>query len=89
MNDLTRYRLCAGLKTPPSAKLIYCYLLDAADKGGVTASVKNIARAVGLSRSAAGRSLHRLNRLDLIAITPRYTDDGGRLANQYNVRGYM
>lgn len=30
MNDLARYRLCAGLHAPASAKLLYCYLLDMA-----------------------------------------------------------
>ena len=87
MNDLTRYRLCAELKAPPSAKLIYCYLLDASDKGSITASMKNIAKAVGLSRSTACSSLHRLNRLDLLTITPRYTEDGGRLSHKYRVGG--
>lgn len=28
MNDLARYRLCAGLHVPAAAKLLYCYLLD-------------------------------------------------------------
>ena len=83
MNDLTRYRLCAGLKTTPSAKLVYCYLLDASEKRELILSIGKIARAVGLSRSAAGRSLHRLKGLDLISISPRATEDGGRLANRY------
>lgn len=86
MRDTTRYRLCARLKTPPSAKLLYCYLLDVSDNGGIVMSVKNIAAAVGLSRSAAGLSLHRLKRLDMIEILPRYNEDGGRLANKYIVR---
>lgn len=86
MNDTVKYKLCAGLKTPPSAKLIYCYLLDVSENGGVILPVKKIARAVGLSRSAAGRSLHRLRRLDMLTITPRYNEDGGRTANKYTVR---
>lgn len=84
MKDLTRYRLCAGIPAPPAAKLLYCYLLDISDdKSGVVKSVKHIAKGVGLSRSATGRNLHRLKRLGLIKISPRYTEDGGRLANQY------
>ncbi|HCA31038.1 MAG TPA: hypothetical protein DEP23_16535 [Ruminococcaceae bacterium] len=86
MNDLTRYRLCAGMKTTPSAKLIYFYLLDVSDKSEVVMSIVKIAKAVGLSRSATGRSLHRLKRLELISISPRYTEDGGRLANQYQLK---
>lgn len=86
MNDTMKYKLCAGMKTPPSAKLIYCYLLDVSENGGVILPVKKIARAVGLSRATAGRSLHCLNRLDMLAITPRYNEDGGRTANKYTVR---
>lgn len=86
MNDTVKYKLCAGMKTPPSAKLIYCYLLDIAEKNSVVLPVKRIAKAVGLSRSAAGRSLHRLKRLDMIDILPRYNEDGGRQANKYIVK---
>jgi DNA-binding transcriptional ArsR family regulator len=86
MSDLTRYKLCAGMKTTPSAKLIYCYLLDVSDKGYVIMSIGKIAKAVGLSRSAAGHSLHRLKKLELISVFPRYTEDGGRLANQYQLK---
>lgn len=86
MNDTMKYKLCAGMKTPPSAKLIYCYLLDVSENGGVILPVKKIARAVGLSHATAGRSLHRLHRLDMLTITPRYNEDGGRTANKYTVR---
>lgn len=86
MNDLTRYRLCARLKTTSSAKLVFFYLMDVSDKNGVIMSIGKIAKAVGLSRSAAGRSLHRLKKLELIGISPRYTEDGGRLANQYYLK---
>ena len=88
MNDLTRYMLCAGLRVPVSAKLIYCYLLDMT--GGrhrsVTISVKSLSRSVGLSRSATSRNLKRLKRLDVIGIAPRQSEDGGRLSNQYIVK---
>jgi predicted transcriptional regulator len=86
MNDNMKYKLCAGMKTPPSAKLIYCYLLDVSENGGVILPVKKIAKAVGLSRATAGRSLHRLHRLDMLTISPRYNEDGGRTANKYTVR---
>ena len=85
MNDLTRNRLCAGLYAPASAKLLYCYLLDMA--GGrhhsVVISIKSLGKSVGLSRSATSRNLNRLRRLDMIGIVPRYSEDGGRLSNQY------
>lgn len=85
MNDLTRYKLCAGLHVPAAAKLLYCYLLDIS--GGrhksVVMSIKTLAKSVGLSPSATSRSLHRLKRLNMIGIVPRYSEDGGRLSNQY------
>mgnify|MGYP000898252815 CR=1 FL=1 len=85
MNDLARYRLCANLQAPASAKLLYCYLLDMA--GGrhhsAVISIKSLAQSVGLSRSATSRNLNRLRRLDMIGIVPRYSEDGGRLSNQY------
>lgn len=88
MNDLTRYRLCAGLQAPASAKLLYYYLLDMA--GGrhhsAVISIKNLAKSVGLSRSATSRNLNHLGRLDMIGIVPRYSEDGGRLSNQYTLK---
>jgi DNA-binding MarR family transcriptional regulator len=85
MNDLIRYRLCAELSVPPAAKLLYCYLLDIS--GGrhhsAVLSVKKLAKDMGFSRSAASRNLHRLEKLNMIGIVPRYTEDGGRLSNQY------
>lgn len=88
MNDLTRYRLCAGLHAPASAKLLYCYLLDMA--GGrhhsAVISIKSLGKSVGLSRSATSRNLNRLRRLDMIGIVPRYSEDGGRLSNQYTLK---
>ncbi len=85
MNDLTRYRLIAELPAPAGAKLIYCYLLDVWDGRGIAISVKKLGKSVGLSRSATRKNLHRLERLDMLDISPRYSDDGGRLSNQYKL----
>jgi cellulose biosynthesis protein BcsQ len=68
------------------AKLLYCYLLDMA--GGrhhsVVISIKSLGKSVGLFRSATSRNLNRLRRrLGMIGIVPRYSEDGGRLSNQY------
>jgi predicted transcriptional regulator len=88
MNDLSKYRLSAGLPVPPAAKLLYCYLLELS--GGhhhsAAISVKTLAGDMGFSRSTASRNLHRLNNLGRIGITPRYTEDGGRLSNQYTLK---
>lgn len=88
MNDLTRYRLCAGLHVPAAAKLLYCYLLDiSGDRhNSVAISVKKLAKSMGFSRSATSRNLHRLKRLNMIGIVPRYSEDGGRLSNQYTLK---
>jgi hypothetical protein len=88
MNDLARYKLCARLHVPAAAKLLYCYLLDISGgrHNSVIISVKNLAKSVGLSCSATSRNLHRLKRLDMIGIVPRYSEDGGRLSNQYMLK---
>lgn len=86
MNDLTRYKLTAGLPVPAGTKLIYCYLLDVSDGRGIAISIKKLGKSVGLSRSAARKNLRRLERLDMLDISPRYSDDGGRLSNQYKLK---
>jgi DNA-binding IscR family transcriptional regulator len=87
MNDLARYRLCADLHAPASANRFYCYLLDmAGDRhNSVVVSIKSLAKSLGLSRSATSRNLNRLRRLGMIGIVPRYSEDGGRLSNQYTL----
>lgn len=86
--NLNRYGICAELKASPAAKLLYCYLSTlAGGKYHTTAlPVRKLASALGLSRSATRNNLHRLERLDRLGITPRYSEDGGRLSNQYTVK---
>lgn len=86
MNDLTRYKLCARLPVPAAAKLIYFYLLDKTNGHSIAISTKQIGKNIGLSRSATRKNLHRLKRLDMIDIAPRFSDDGGRLSNQYKLK---
>ena len=86
MNDLTRYKLCAGLNVPPAAKLIYCYLLDKTNGRSIAISVKQLGKNIGLSHSATRRNLHRLKRMGMIDIAPRLSDDGGRLSNRYKIK---
>lgn len=85
MNDLTRYKLWAEINAPATAKLLYCYLLDMSGgrHNSTTMSIKKLAKDVGLSCSATSRNLHRLEKLNMIGIVPRYSEDGGRLSNQY------
>lgn len=88
MDDLNRYSLCAELKAPPAAKLLYCYLHTLAGGKYQSAAlpVKKMASALGLSHSATRNNLHRLERLNRLCIMPRYSEDGGRLSNQYTVK---
>lgn len=88
MSDLTRYKLLAKHRTPATAKLLYCYLLDISGNchRNTAISVRTISRDVGISRSAMSRNLHRLGQLGMLGISPRYTDDGGRLSNEYTLR---
>ena len=88
MDDLNRYSLCAELKAPPAAKLLYCYLhaLAGGKYHSAALPVRKMASALGLSRSATRNNLHRLERLDRLGIMPRYSEDGGRLSNQYTVK---
>jgi predicted ArsR family transcriptional regulator len=86
MNDLTRYKLCAGLPVPAAAKLIYCYLLDKSNGQSIAISVKQLGKNIGLSHSATRKNLHRLKHLDMLDIAPRYSDDGGRISNCYRLK---
>jgi predicted transcriptional regulator len=84
MSNLANYRVCSGEPLTPAAKLLYIYLTDILEnRSSVAISVKKLASGVGISRSAVRRSLHRLERLGMIGIVPRYTGDGGRLSNKY------
>jgi DNA-binding GntR family transcriptional regulator len=88
MSDLTRYKLLAKHRTSAAAKLLYCYLLDLSGNyhRNTAVSVRTISRDVGISRSTVRRNLHRLGQLGVLGISPRYTDDGGRLSNEYTLR---
>ncbi|WP_079913960.1 helix-turn-helix domain-containing protein [Paenibacillus sp. 32352] len=88
MNDLTRYQLLAKAKVSPAAKLLYSYLMDRAGgrHGCVLLSVKKLAFEVGLSPSTVRRNLHLLQRIGLLRITARYSEEGIRLTNQITFR---
>ncbi len=86
MNDLTRYKLCAGLAIPPAAKLIYFYLMDRSNGHSIAISVKQLGKNIGLSHSATRKNLYRLKRLDMLDIAPRFSDGGGRLSNRYKLK---
>jgi len=87
MNKLENYRPCAEIK-PVTAKLLLLMLRDITDdRDQITIPQRRIAEAIGMSRSAVGRNLRRLERAGAIAIEPLYSEYGGRLPNRYRLGG--
>ena len=87
MNKLENYRPCAEVR-PVMAKLLLLMLRDITDDNDqITIPQRRIAEAIGMSRSAVGRNLRRLERAGAIAIEPLYNEYGGRLPNKYRLRG--
>ncbi|MCL2299053.1 MAG: helix-turn-helix domain-containing protein [Firmicutes bacterium] len=86
MNKLENYRPCATA-TPVTAKLLLLVLRDITDDyDQIIIPQRRIAEAIGMSRSAVGRNLHRLERAGAITIEPLYSEYGGRLPNKYRLR---
>jgi len=86
MNKLEPYRPCAAV-TPVTAKLLLLMLRDISDdRDTVVIPHRSIAEAIGMSRSAVGRNLRRLERAGAISIEPLYSEYGGRLPNKYRLR---
>ena len=86
MNKLENYRPCAVAK-PATAKLLLLILREITDDyDAITIPQRRIAEAIGMSRSAVGRNLRRLERAGAISIEPLYSEYGGRLPNRYTLR---
>ena len=83
LNKLENYRPCAAA-TPVTAKLLLIMLRDITDdRDQITIPQRRIAEAIGMTRGAVSRNLHRLERAGAIAIEPQYSEYGGRLPNRY------
>ena len=86
MNKLENYRPCAEVR-PVTAKLLLLMLRDITDDyDQITIPQRRIAEAIGMSRSAVGRNLRRLERAGLIEIQARYNECNGRMPNRYILR---
>ena len=87
MNKLENYRPCAGVR-PITAKLLLLMLRDITDdRDEIIVPQRRIAEAIGMSRSAVGRNLRRLERAGAIEIHARYSDEcNGRLPNKYRLK---
>ena len=87
MNKLENYRPCADV-TPVTAKLLLLMLRDITDeRNQITIPQRRIAEAIGMSKGAVSRNLHRLERAGAITIEPLYSEYGGRLPNRYRIGG--
>jgi DNA-binding MarR family transcriptional regulator len=70
-----------------TAKLLLLILRDITDdRNEIVVPQRYIAEAIGMSKSAVGRNLHRLERAGAITIVPLYSEYGGRLPNRYILR---
>jgi len=86
MNKLETYRPCAEVR-PVTAKLLLLMLREITDdRDTIIVPQRHIAEAIGMSKSAVGRNLHRLERAGAIAIEPLYSEYGGRLPNKYRLK---
>ena len=89
MNKLENYRPCAGVR-PITAKLLLLILRDITDDhDAIIIPQRRIAEAIGMSKSAVGRNLRRLERAGAIAIEPMHNEYGGRMPNKYRLRGKL
>jgi len=86
MNKLEHYRPCAAA-APVTAKLLLLMLRDITDDHDmIIIPQRRIAEAIGMSRSAVGRNLRRLERAGLISIQATYNECNGRMPNKYTLR---
>jgi hypothetical protein len=86
LSRTAKYIVCGQFRLTGNAKLLYCYLTDSVNGSQqLTMSSRKIAAVIGISRSAVSQNMHRLERSELIGISPQYPVDGGRMANKYYV----
>lgn len=84
---INEFKVAGEIKTTVSAKMIYMLLSKLADREGVVQiSQKRLSKILGLHKTTICKNLWRLEKSGYIYIRNRYTEDGGRLANEYIVR---
>jgi DNA-binding MarR family transcriptional regulator len=78
--------MAGGLEANASCKLLYLVLLDLIDdKNKAVVPQSRISEALGMSKRAVSRNLHRLKDGGYILIEPQFNEYGGRMPNQYSV----
>jgi predicted transcriptional regulator len=84
---VNEFKVAGKIKTTVSAKILYMLLSEIADEEGIVQiSQKKLSKILGLHKTTIQKNLWRLERSGYIYIRSRYTEDGGRLANEYIVR---
>jgi len=87
MNKLLKYKVCGGIKTTITGKLLYVVLIElSGENGEVVIPQRRISEALHISKGTVSRNLRRLERVGAISIIPTYHSDGGSAANKYLVK---
>lgn len=87
VDRINEFKVVGEIKTTVSAKMIYMLLSKLADReGGVQISQKRLSKILGIHKTTVRKNLWRLEKSGCIYIRSKYTEDGGRLANEYIVR---
>ena len=87
MRKLSKYKICGGVDSTVTGKLLYLILDALADKNGeIIIPQKKISAALHISKGAVSRNLRRLREGGYIDILPQYHSDGGRAANKYRIK---
>ena len=88
VNKLSKYKICGGIDTTITGKLLYLILDELANKNGeIVIPQRKISDALRISKGTVSRNLRRLRDNGYIDIHAQYrSDDGGRAANKYIIR---
>jgi predicted transcriptional regulator len=86
-DKINEFKVAGKINTTISGKMLYMLLSELADSNGViNISQRKISQILGLHKSTISKNLRRLEKNGYIYIRSKYTQDGGRLANEYVLR---
>jgi DNA-binding MarR family transcriptional regulator len=86
-DKISEFKVAGKINTTISGKMLYMLLSELADSSGViNISQRKISQILGLHKFTVSKNLRKLEKIGYIYIRSRYTQDGGRLANEYVLR---
>ena len=86
VKKLSKFKLCGGVDTTATGKLLYLLLIELANRNGeIVIPQRRISNALHISKGTVSRNLRRLQDGGYIEVYPHYHSDGGRAANKYYV----